>query len=255
MLKQGDSASGTWIETTWEVAIEAAADKIKKALAQNNSRVGIWASPQMTNEDLFVLRQFTERLNLKHIATTVTPKEKPFSDNFLIREDKNPNTRGARALDYDVEIQASRNLYRLAFESKLAVLIIFHHDLTSGFEAEPLTATLGNVATIIFIGPNRNATSEFAHILLPAAAWAEKNGTFTNHAGRVQRLHKAVDPLGDARPEWMILKRLGKPLGVTIPYLEAEDVFMALTRAVPAFSGLNYQIIGDSGAMLKGLAG
>jgi formate dehydrogenase major subunit len=110
---------------------------------------------------------------------------------------------------------------------------------------------LGNVPAIVFVGPNRNATSEFAHILLPAAAWAEKDGTFTNFAGRVQRIGKAVEPLGDARPEWLILKRLGKALGVSVPYLDASDVFAAIGQSVPAFSGLNYETVGDAGAMLK----
>jgi predicted molibdopterin-dependent oxidoreductase YjgC len=108
------------------------------------------------------------------------------------------------------------------------------------------------VPTIIFIGPNRNATSEFAHILLPAASWAEKDGSFTNFASRVQRIHAAVEPLGDARPEWMILKRLGKALGVSVPYLEAGDVFAAIGQSVPAFAGLSYESVGSNGAMLKG---
>ncbi|MDZ7302986.1 MAG: molybdopterin-dependent oxidoreductase [candidate division KSB1 bacterium] len=248
MLKHGDN----WIATTWQVAIEAIADKIKKALPQKKSgQIGVWASPQMTNEDLFVLRQFTETLGINHIAMTVTPRERPFSDNYLIREDKNPNTRGAIALGYDTDMQASRDLYRLAFDRLLSVLFIFHHDLTLGFEAEHLAAALGNVPTIIFIGPNRNATSEFAHILLPAAAWPEKDGTFTNFAGRVQRMRAAVQPLGDARTEWMILKRLGKPLGLSVPYVEAGDVFAAIGRNVPAFSGLTYESVGSFGVMLK----
>jgi NADH-quinone oxidoreductase subunit G len=250
MLKD---AKGGWIETSWEVAIEAAADKIKKALPiKKNAQVGIWASPQMTNEDLFVLRQFTQKLGITQIAANVAPKEKPFSDNYLIKEDKNPNTRGAVALGFNLDMQASKDIYRLAFDSQLAVLIIFHHDLATGFEAQHLATALGNVQTIIFIGPNRNATSEFAHILLPAAAWPEKDGTFTNFASRVQRIHQAIEPLGDARPEWQIVKRLGKELGVSVPYLEVGDVFAAIGQTVPAFAGLNYETVGSNGAMLKG---
>jgi NADH-quinone oxidoreductase subunit G len=249
MLKD---AKGGWIETSWDVVIEAVADKIKKAMpTQKSGQIGIWASPQMTNEDLFVLRQFNQKLGINQIAMTVAPKERPYSDNFLIKEDKNPNTRGAAALGYNLDMEASRGIYRLAFDSQLAVLIIFHHDLTAGFDPQHLATALGNIQTIIFVGPNRNATSEFAHILLPAAAWPEKDGTFANFAGRVQRIRKAVEPLGDARPEWQILKRLGKTLGVVVPYLETSDVFAAIGQSVPAFTGLNYEVVGDNGAMLK----
>lgn len=249
MLKQG----ANWVETTWDVALEAVTDKIKKVLPiKKNAQVGVWASPQMANEDLFVLRHFARTLGIDAIATTITPKEKPFSDNYLIREDKNPNTRGAAALGYDLDMQASRDLYRLAFDRLLSVLIVFHHDLALGFDPAHLPTALNNVPTIIFVGPNRNATSEFAHILLPSAAWAEKDGTFTNYAGRVQRFHAAVEPLGDARPEWMILKRLGKELGVSVPYLEAGDVFAAIGQSVPASAALDYESVGGSGSMLKG---
>jgi len=198
-----------------------------------------------------VLRQFTQKLGITQIAANVAPKEKPFSDNYLIKEDKNPNTRGAAALGYNLDMEASRGMYRLAFDSQLAVLIVFHHDLAAGFDPQHLATALGSVPTIIFIGPNRNATSEFAHILLPAASWPEKDGTFTNFAGRVQRLHKAVEPLGDARPEWQILKRLGKELGVSAPYLDAADVFAAIGQTVPALAGMNYEVIGSNGTMLK----
>ena len=249
MLKD---AKGGWIETTWEVAIEAVAEKIKKALPiKKSGQIGIWASPQMTNEDLFVLRQFNQKLGINQVATTVTPKEKPYSDNFLIKENKNPNTAGAVALGYNLDMEASRGIYRLAFDSQLAVLIIFHHDLGVGFDPQHLATALGNVQTIIFIGPNRNATSELAHILLPAAAWAEKDGTFTNFVGRVQRIDKTVEPLGDALPEWLLLKRLGKTLGVSVPYLEAGDVFAAIGQSVPAFAGLNHEVVGSNGVMLK----
>jgi NADH-quinone oxidoreductase subunit G len=241
------------------VAIEAVAEKIKKVLPPKTNaqttkgpfRVGIWASPQMTNEDLFVLRQFTQKLGITQVAITVTPKEKPYSDDFLIKEDKNPNTRGAAALGYNLDMEAARGIYRLAFDSQLAVLIIFHHELGVGFDPQHLATALGNVQTIIFVGPNRNATSELAHILLPAAAWPEKDGTFTNFDGRVQRICKAIEPLDDARPEWLIIKRLGKELGISIPYFETPDVFAAIGQNTPAFAGLSYEMIGSNGAMLK----
>ncbi|MBC6951098.1 hypothetical protein DWB58_24475, partial [candidate division KSB1 bacterium] len=143
--------------------------------------------------------------------------------------------------------QDSQNLLQEAADGKLAVLLIFHHDLTDGFAQETIAKALQKVPTVIFIGTNRHATSDLAHVLLPAAAWPEKHGTFTNFADRVQRLYAAVAPLGDARPEWQILKMLGKQLGVMSPYLEAEDVFNALAQEIAAFHGMSYETMGEVG--------
>lgn len=240
MMKHGEQ----WLETTWEVAVDAAVQKIKNALP---GRVGVWSSPQLANEDLFVLKKFIDRLGIQNVATKLAPREKPVSDAFLIKEDRHPNTRGAELMGFSVAAQDSQNLLQEAADGKLAVLLIFHHDLTGGFAQETIAKALQKVPTVIFIGTNRHATSDLAHVLLPAAAWPEKHGTFTNFADRVQRLHAAVAPLGDARPEWQILKILGKPLGVMIPYLEAEDVFNALAQEIAAFHGMSYETMGELG--------
>jgi NADH-quinone oxidoreductase subunit G len=243
MMKNGDE----WIATTWEVALAAAADKIKKALPD---RVGIIASPQMTNEDLFALKRFAENLHIQNLAGTVAPKDKPLQDNLLLKSDRNPNTRGTTLFGFGDDSVAAFKLLREARAGKLAALLIFHYDLTGGFDTEFIASVLQNVPTVIFVGTNHNPTSAMAHMVLPAAAWAEKDGTFTNFADRVQMVRKAVDPAGDALPEWMILKRLGRELGVSFPYFEAQDVFAALTRETPVFKSLSYELIGEQGFKL-----
>lgn len=238
MLKNGEQ----WVETSWEVALEAIAQKVKSA---SKDAIGILASPHMTNEDLFVVKNFADKLSITNVAASVTPKETPKHDDFLLKSDRNPNTRGAALLGYDMKGESTRAL----LQKKLAVLFIFQHDLSGGFDANELQA-LQNVATIVFIGTNQNATSNLAHMVLPAASWLEKDGSFTNFADRVQRIRKAIDPLGDAQPEWMIFKKLGRLLQVPMPAVEVEDVFHALAREVKAFAGLSYEALGDEGIKL-----
>jgi NADH-quinone oxidoreductase subunit G len=213
-----------WISTTWEVALDAVAAKVNHALKEKQ-QIGAWLSPQMTNEDLFVAQKlFGNFPNNTKTAVWIEPKEKPYSDNLLISADKNPNLRGASALGLPSDIEASKRLFNQAWDSRLAVLFVFHHDLSAAFDKTPLATAMKNVPTIVFVGTNKHHTTDFAHFLLPAAAWTEKDGTFTNHAGRVQRIHPAVSPLGDARPEWQILKRLAKAVGCAIPYVETETI-------------------------------
>jgi formate dehydrogenase major subunit len=58
-----------------------------------------------------------------------------------------------------------------------------------------------------------NETTKFAHVVFPAAAWSENNGTFTNSERRVSRVRKASEPPGIAKPNWWIFKQIAKSLG------------------------------------------
>ena len=89
-----------------------------------------------------------------------------------------------------------------------------------------------------------------ATVVLPAALWAEAEGTFTNFQRRVQRLKAAVPAPGDAQPRWQlaagVLQRLGKPLGAAT----AREVFALLAKATPDYASLDYRAIGALGKAL-----
>lgn len=234
-------------EGSWEEAIGMVAGKIRTA-RETGKRVAVIGSPQMTNEDLFALQKLAGRLlGEAKIPTAVAPKEKPSSDDFLIREDKHPNTKGAALLGFSVEPAATKKVLEACAKGEVAVLLLFHHDLSSGFNADFVNEALEKAGTVVFIGTNENETSRQATFVLPACTYFEKDGTFTNYSGRVQRINRAIAPLGMSRPEWMILRMLAKQLGSTFAYFEAEDLFNELVKTVPAFDGMTYAAVGASG--------
>jgi predicted molibdopterin-dependent oxidoreductase YjgC len=90
-------------------------------------------------------------------------------------------------------------------------------------------------------------TAELAHVFLPAAAFAEKDGTFTNSERRVQRVRKAIEPPGQARADWWITselaKRVARRLGVAAPgfdFTHPSEIFDEMARLWPAIGGLSY---------------
>ncbi len=83
-------------------------------------------------------------------------------------------------------------------------------------------------------------TAELADIVLPAASFAEKDGTFTNTERRVQRVRKAVDPPGDARDDAWIIMELSRRLGYEMNYSHASEVFREIGQAWPAMAGMSY---------------
>ncbi len=87
-------------------------------------------------------------------------------------------------------------------------------------------------------------TAELAHVVLPGAAWAEVEGTYTNTERKVQRIRKAVEPPGEARPNWVILSEIGRRLGLkNMSYASAMEVFDEMAGLTPSFSGITYDRI------------
>ncbi|MFN8516734.1 MAG: NADH-quinone oxidoreductase subunit NuoG [Thermomicrobiales bacterium] len=92
-------------------------------------------------------------------------------------------------------------------------------------------------------------TARRAHVVLPAVSWAEKDGTFTNLERRVQRLRPAVRPPGEARPDWRVLRDLGKRLAPDGGYAFTSPVsiWQELAAAVPAYGALTYSKLAKGG--------
>ena len=103
------------------------------------------------------------------------------------------------------------------------------------------------VGLFVFSGTNENRTVPFAHWVLPTAAYVEKDGTFVNCHGRVQRIGRAFPPLKDSREDWRILLELAAKLGLPLDWRGPEEIFHALAKALAPFEGLSYETIGKQG--------
>ena len=102
----------------------------------------------------------------------------------------------------------------------------------------------------VFSGTNENQTVPLAHWVLPSAAYVEKDGTFVNCHGRVQRLGRAFPPLKDSREDWRILLSLAGKLGLALDWKEPQEIFSGLAKTWPPFEGLSYEAIGKQGVDL-----
>ena len=91
---------------------------------------------------------------------------------------------------------------------------------------------------------------EQAQVLLPSATYAERDGTFTNFQGRLQRINAAFAPRGEALPAWQIFMRLARGLGQDWAYASAEAVLNDIVAAIPGYAGLSYAKIGDAGCLV-----
>jgi NADH-quinone oxidoreductase subunit G len=230
-------------DVVWADALAAVADALGRAQGRETAVI---ASPKMANEDLFALRTLALARDIRDVGFRVPPRLVGDEDDFLIRADKNPNTRGAELMGLDGDV---RSILDSARARRVRCLVVFDHDLfESAWPEGEVRAALDAVETLVFVGGNANATSARAHVVLPAATWVERDGTFTNFEGRVQRFRAALTPLGESLPAWEIVGRLLAASGQAPAATRAEHWFRALAAAVPAFAGMTYQSIGDGGA-------
>jgi len=89
-------------------------------------------------------------------------------------------------------------------------------------------------------------TTAFADVVLPAASFAEVDGTFTNNDGFVQRVRKSIEPVHQARPDWLITAQVGKELGVDFGFgASASTVFREIAERIPAYAELRYPLLKD----------
>ena len=94
---------------------------------------------------------------------------------------------------------------------------------------------------VVFQDIFANTTYRFADVVLPAAAFAEKSGTFTNSERRVQLVRKAVEPPGQARADWRILVDLARACGAEWGLSSAAEVYSELVRDAPKFAGISHE--------------
>ena len=84
-------------------------------------------------------------------------------------------------------------------------------------------------------------TAQLAHVVLPAACYAEKDGTFTNTERRVQRVRKAIEPPGEARADWQILRELAEVAGYGgMRYAGHEEIMLEIAGLTPGYGGISY---------------
>ncbi|RPI86762.1 MAG: formate dehydrogenase subunit alpha, partial [Chloroflexi bacterium] len=93
-------------------------------------------------------------------------------------------------------------------------------------------------------------TAQLAHVVLPGVSFAEKDGTFTNTERRVQRIRKAIEPVGEAKPDWKIISLLAQKMGSTgFQYGSPQDVFVEIANLTPSYAGMSYERLEELGGL------
>ncbi len=242
--------------SSWEDALAAiAADLRQRRDSGAGARFGVIASTRLTTEELFLIREVLGR-GLGAPVTAAVPAAPGTSDDFLIRADKTPNTLGATLLGLaGPGAPQAADLLDDALAGRLDGLWVFGHDLTAIAGAQAIGDLSRRLALLVFSGTNDTPGASSYHWVLPTAAYLEKDGTFVNCDGRVQRVGRVFPPREGSKEDWSLLLELARQLDRPAPWRGPRDVFRTMAETLPPFAGLTYESIGMLGAPLAMPAG
>jgi len=227
--------AGTAVD--WDRALDEAARLLRAGVGRGVGTVGVVFNAQWTNEDLYALARLAFD-HLKIERAYLAGFDEGWYDDILVSADKNPNTAGAKAIG-GARLRTLMDLSR-DLKARTVTTLLVGGDAgvlgPNGTATTPLDKLDGLVTLATHAGPVADA----AQVVLPVAAWAETDGTFTNKLGMVQRIRAAVPPPGDALPGWDALSHLGRKLGTPMDLTSAKQVFLEAREKLAFMRGADW---------------
>ena len=242
---------GGLVPTTWDRALEAVLTGLRGAAPL----AGI-LSGRNTNEESFLFAKLMKKLS-QDSALEVFYLERELTEvqKILMSPDRSPNFRGAREMGVGSN-GGFEPLIRKLKQGYFSGAYLVGEDLIAvDDDPDEVRQALRGLSFLVVQDIRMSETAQLAHVVLPSTHFGEKEGTYTNRKGRVQKLNAATIVPDGAMQDWEIFVRLLDAAGEKVSFSTPSEVFDSLAQEVPAYRGLNYSVIGAQGAQLGGGAG
>jgi len=239
---------GGLVPTTWEKALQAVLSGLRSA-----GKIAGVLSGRNTNEEAFLFGKLIKKLSPQSVLEVfyqereLTPEQK-----ILMSPDHSPNFRGARDMGVSSNGGFDSLMQRLLAGDFSGAYIVGEDLAGAASDHQKILSALQRLSFLVVQNIRLTETAKLAHVILPATHFGEKEGTYTNRKGRVQKLNAAVIPPEGALQDSEIFARLLEESGETVPDSAPAQIFQAIATEVSAYRGLSYGAIGDYGVQLSG---
>ncbi len=237
-------------EVSLQNALDAAAEALRQVRATHGAgAIAIVGSAHLTNEECFRLAAVArDEVQTPHLDLAVPLGT---SDAFLVKAEKAANARGARDMGL-VPGEGGHDLAGIAAAVEAgeirALWVVGSRDLEEVIGGERAAKVAAALEVLVVQDVQPSYLTAAATIVLPGATWAEKSGTFTNHAGRVQRIGGAVTPPEGVVVDGELFARLASALaGGAVAAFEPAQVFDQIAAGVATYAGLSHLVLGAGG--------
>jgi formate dehydrogenase alpha subunit len=139
-------------------------------------------------------------------------------------------------------------MFRAAADDRIrAMYIMGENPLLSDPDGNHICDCLEKMDFLVVQDIFLTETAKLADVVLPAATFAEKDGTFVNTERRVQRVRRAIKPRGESKPDWEIIMLLAQKCSFNWKYDSAEQVFNEIAQLTPSYAGVSYERLDKGG--------
>jgi NADH-quinone oxidoreductase subunit G len=257
---------GKLTPTGWPEATQAVRQELARAATQGADGVAGVLSPFLTCEEAYLFAKYLKGLSGQVLLALgpvpVEGTDDTFPKNargepvepvkFTIRAEKCPNRRGVEEVlrHFQGDIVRFDDVVRGANEGRLRAIHVAagYPPRPNGWVTTEQAAALGKAPLLVVHDLLPSPASEVASHVIPAAAWAEKDGTFVNHAGLAQGFRWAVNPVGECRTDGQVFLDLLERRGL----LHSPTIRKELAAEVPFFAPLSVGDLGEYGVRLGG---
>jgi NADH-quinone oxidoreductase subunit G len=224
-------------------------DEIAGLLAPlGRGEVGALASPWAALEDNWMLQKlFEKRFDPRDVAASILGGWDA-GDDILRLPEKYPNGAGLKLLGIPTD---PTSVLKGMESGRLKAVLLMENDVIE-YGGEKFQLALAKVPLVILLTPHRTAGTELVSAVVPVRSHAEKDGTFVNAAGRLQRFRAAVEPADPTvSASSLFLSALAGRLGTEgLDYPDTASVFNALAGECKALSGLTFETLPSTGKPL-----
>jgi NADH-quinone oxidoreductase subunit G len=237
---------GGLVPTDWETALRAVVNGLRSA-----GRLTGIISGRNTNEEAFLFAKLMKALSTQS-ALEVFYQERELTEvqKILMSPDRSPNFRGAADMGVGSGNGFQPLMEKLAAGNYGGAYVVGEDLAVANGDGRDLRAALGKLSFLVVQDIRLTETAMAAHVVLPATHFGEKEGTYTNRKGRVQKLNAAVIAPEGALQDCEIFIRLLEAAGEKTAYSTPEEIFKALSEEIPLYRGLDYGAIGEQGVQL-----
>ena len=255
-------SGGKTVSNEWDSVLASLQSAISGLAGKKSETFAVSISPWATVEEAYLLAKFARklhpnaRLTLGHVRVVGEDDHYPKDvhgkasspTRFTIRAEKCPNRRGVETVlkHFQDEIIPFTTLLEQVRSGEVKSLYVLGGD-PEGWVAGTDVATLDKLSLLIVQDLVSSDASAKAHYLLPGAAWAEKEGTFVNHKGLAQAIHRGLRGPDGSRPDGRILLEL---LGRK-ELFHAESLRKEIALEIPDFEALTVGDLGELGVLLS----
>jgi NADH-quinone oxidoreductase subunit G len=242
------TATGSQEPASWDDTLKAVGERLRAA----GGGLRVLLSAHASHEEMFALARLAQDLlgdaaqDALAVTWTRSAKPQPEDTKFKVPDVDAPNVTGAKAFGLVPATAAAPDLAALqaaVATGGVAALYVFHPGPTAslgetGWIVEARQS--GRLGFLVVQGVLESALTRAADIVLPGAAWVEKDAAYTNMQGRLQRTSQTILPFGEAREDWLILSQVAAAAGTGIRFASVQ----ALREAIAAVLGHDPAIAG-----------